>query len=138
MSAMEQVQIPEKLFYRINEVSSITQIKPYVLRYWETEFPMLAPEKDENDQRRYRKGDIELILEIKRLLYTEKFTIAGARKQLRTRDAQPAQPQAVSAQPEGPVRAEAPVQVDLHRYRRLNASIAELRRDIDELCRLMA
>src|SRR5690606_8168336 len=71
------------LFYRINEVSTITQVKPYVLRYWETEFPMLSPEKDENDQRRYRKSDIELILGIKHLLYTEKFTIAGARKQLR-------------------------------------------------------
>ena len=63
MSAAEQVQIPEKLFYRINEVATITQVKPYVLRYWETEFPMLSPENDENDQRRYRRGDIELVLE---------------------------------------------------------------------------
>ena len=135
MSALEHAHIPEKLFYRINEVSSVTQIKPYVLRYWETEFPMLAPEKDENDQRRYRRGDIELILEIKRLLYTEKFTIAGARKQLRTRDSQPV------AQPEPPAaiaRMESPVQVDLQRYRHLNESLSELRRDLDDLYRLLA
>jgi DNA-binding transcriptional MerR regulator len=135
---MEQVQIPEKLFYRINEVSSVTQIKPYVLRYWETEFPMLAPEKDENDQRRYRKGDIELILEIKRLLYTEKFTIAGARKQLRNREPQAQTGVPQPAQPEAITRHDTPVKVDLQRYRRLNQSITELRRDIDDLCRLLA
>ena len=140
MSAMEQVQIPEKLFYRINEVSSITQIKPYVLRYWETEFPMLSPEKDENDQRRSRRGDIELILEIKRLLYTEKFTIAGARKQLRTRDVAP---QAVASAPvpvqpgEVHTHHEQHVQVDA-RYRRLNEGLSRLRRDVDELYRLLA
>lgn len=136
MSALEHVQIPEKLFYRINEVSSVTQIKPYVLRYWETEFPMLAPEKDDNDQRRYRKADIELILEIKRLLYTEKFTIAGARKQLRTRDTAAPAP----AQPESsaPTRIDSPVQVDLTRYTRMSEGLAKLRHDIDELYRLMA
>lgn len=136
MSAVEHVQIPEKLFYRINEVSSLTQIKPYVLRYWETEFPMLAPEKDDNDQRRYRKADIELILEIKRLLYTEKFTIAGARKQLRTRDAAPApaQPESVAA----PTRIDSPVQVDLTRYSKMSEGLAKLRHDIDELYRLLA
>jgi DNA-binding transcriptional MerR regulator len=131
---MEHVQIPEKLFYRINEVSNITQIKPYVLRYWETEFPMLAPEKDENDQRRYRKADIELILQIKRLLYTEKFTIAGARKQLRTRDTAP--PPAAPQQPSAPSMA--PVQVDLDRYRRMNEGLVQLRREIDDLYRLMS
>lgn len=72
-----------KLFYRINEVSQITGIKPYVLRYWETEFEWLKPQKDTNDQRRYRKEDIDLIQKIKNLLYSEKFTIAGARKQLK-------------------------------------------------------
>ena len=121
MSAIEQVQIPEKLFHKINEVSTITQIKPYVLRYWETEFPMLAPEKDENDQRRYRKADIELILQIKRLLYQEKFTIAGARKQLKAvRD---------SVAP----RAAGPQPIDLQRYRRISSSLTDLRRDVSEL-----
>jgi DNA-binding transcriptional MerR regulator len=75
-------ELPQKLFYRIQEVSRITGVKPYVLRYWETEFPSLKPEKGPNDQRRYRAGDIDLVRRIKRLLYEEKFTIAGARKHL--------------------------------------------------------
>lgn len=129
MSAAEYVQIPEKLFYRINEVSTITQVKPYVLRYWETEFPMLSPEKDENDQRRYRKADIELVLEIKHLLYTEKFTIAGARKQLRQGKSEPAAPQPVSANG---------LQVSTEKARHLAGSISKLRQDVDELYRLLA
>jgi DNA-binding transcriptional MerR regulator len=73
-----------KLFYRIQEVAEIAGLKPYVLRYWETEFEELAPEKDKNDQRRYRQADIDLILRIKDLLYNKKYTIAGARQQIRT------------------------------------------------------
>ena len=76
-------QNPSKLFYKINEVSRITGLKPYVLRYWETEFDQLSPQKDVNDQRRYRKKDIDLINQIKTLLYEERFTIAGARKRLK-------------------------------------------------------
>lgn len=75
---------PEKLYYRIREVSRMTGVKAHVLRYWESEFPALKPEKGPNDQRRYRAADIELILRIKKLLYEEKFTIAGARRQLRS------------------------------------------------------
>ncbi len=71
---------PKKLFYRIQEVSKITGLKPYVLRYWETQFPALAPEKDKSDQRRYRQPDIELILRIQDLLHRQKYTIAGARQ----------------------------------------------------------
>lgn len=82
---------PKKLFYRIQEVSRITNLKPHVLRYWETEFKELAPEKDKNDQRRYRQEDIELIFQIKGLLYEDKFTIAGARQQLRKLRSQPKQ-----------------------------------------------
>lgn len=73
----------KKLFYRINEVSKLTGIKPYVLRYWETEFPELSPEKDSSDQRRYREKDIETIMAIRKLLYEDRFTIKGARKQLK-------------------------------------------------------
>ncbi len=73
----------DKLFYRINEVSMITGIKPYVLRYWETEFKELQPQKDQSDQRRYRKSDIEMILLIKKLLYEERFTIAGAKNKIK-------------------------------------------------------
>jgi len=76
------VQTPQKLFYRIQEVSQQTGIKPHVLRYWETEFPMLSPQKGANDQRRYRQADIVLIRRIKLLLYEQKYTIAGARRLL--------------------------------------------------------
>ena len=69
--------------YRIGEVSRLTGVKAFVLRYWETEFPMLEPKKGPNGRRFYRQEDVELILKIKRLLYDEGFTIAGARRHLR-------------------------------------------------------
>ncbi len=72
--------IPDKLFYKIGEVSRIAEIEPYVLRYWETEFLFLKPRKNKAGQRVYVKKDIELILEIKRLLYQERYTIEGVRK----------------------------------------------------------
>ena len=74
---------PRKLFYRIQEVAKMTGLKPYVLRYWESEFKDLAPAKDASDQRRYRQVDIEVILAIRKLLYEDRFTIQGARKRLR-------------------------------------------------------
>src|SRR6516162_8316349 len=69
--------------YRIGDVSRMTGVKAFVLRYWETEFPMLEPEKGQNGRRSYRQEDVDLILKIKRLLYDEGFTIAGARRHLR-------------------------------------------------------
>jgi DNA-binding transcriptional MerR regulator len=72
-----------KLYYRIGEVSQITGVKPYVLRYWESEFRLMAPQKSRSKQRLYRQKDIEMILAIKRLLYEERYTIAGARRRLR-------------------------------------------------------
>jgi DNA-binding transcriptional MerR regulator len=74
--------IPEKLYFKIGEVSQITGVEPYVLRYWESEFKIVAPIRTNSKQRLYRKRDLELILEIKKLLYEEKFTIAGAKKKL--------------------------------------------------------
>jgi len=73
----------EKDFYRIGEVSRLTSLKPFVLRYWETEFPMLEPVKSSSGHRLYRQEDVEMVLRIKRLLYDEGFTIAGARRHLR-------------------------------------------------------
>jgi len=73
----------EKDFYRIGEVSRLTSLKPFVLRYWETEFPMLEPVKSASGHRLYRQEDVEMVLRIKRLLYDEGFTIAGARRHLR-------------------------------------------------------
>lgn len=72
----------EKLFYTIGEVSKLADVKPYVLRYWETEFKLLNPQKSVTGQRTYRKKDIQVALTIKRLLYDQKFTIAGAVKKL--------------------------------------------------------
>jgi DNA-binding transcriptional MerR regulator len=74
--------LPDKLFYKIGEVSKIVGVEPYVLRYWETEFPFLKPRKNKSGQRVYIKRDVELLLHIKRLLYQERFTIEGVRKQL--------------------------------------------------------
>jgi DNA-binding transcriptional MerR regulator len=75
-------QIPNKLFFKIGEVCELTDTQPYVLRYWESEFPALAPAKNSSGQRIYRRRDIETILRIKQLLYEEGFTIAGAKKRL--------------------------------------------------------
>ena len=75
-------QITEKLFYKIGEVSRITGVEAYVLRYWETEFPFLKPGKSSSGQRVYVKKDIELINQIKTLLYNERYTIEGVRKRL--------------------------------------------------------
>jgi DNA-binding transcriptional MerR regulator len=74
--------IPDKLYFRIGEVARLTRIQPYILRYWESEFPPLQPKKSGTGQRLYRKRDIEIILKIKELLYDKRYTIAGARRQL--------------------------------------------------------
>jgi DNA-binding transcriptional MerR regulator len=73
----------EERLYRIGEVSRLAELKPFVLRYWETEFPMLEPVKSPSGHRMYRQEDVDMVLKIKRLLYDEGFTIAGARRHLR-------------------------------------------------------
>ena len=73
----------ETRYYRIGEVARLTELKPFVLRYWETEFPMLEPVKSSSGHRLYRQEDVDLVLKIKRLLYDEGFTIAGARRYLK-------------------------------------------------------
>lgn len=74
--------IPEKLYYKIGEVSQITGVEPYILRYWEAEFKIVTPGRTNSRQRLYRRKDLDLILRIKRLLYEERYTIAGAKKKL--------------------------------------------------------
>src|SRR5207237_7239244 len=76
------VAIPEKLFFKIGEVCELVGVQAHVLRYWETEFSMLSPQKNKSGQRSYRRRDVEIALRIKQLLYNEMFTIAGARKKL--------------------------------------------------------
>jgi DNA-binding transcriptional MerR regulator len=78
-----EVLIPDKLYFRIGEVSRLSRLPAYVLRFWETEFPQLKPVKGSTGQRMYRRRDVENVLRIKNLLYDQGFTIAGARQQLR-------------------------------------------------------
>jgi len=91
---------PEKDTYKIGEVAARAEVEPYVLRYWETEFPTLQPTKSEHGQRLYRRQDVETVLTIKRLLYEEGFTIAGARKRLEGAATSDAPPE--NAAPRGP------------------------------------
>jgi len=83
--SVERPEIPDKLYFRIGEVSRLAGIKPYVLRFWETEFSSLGPKKSGKGHRLYRRKDVELVLEIKRLLYEKRYTIEGARKYLESR-----------------------------------------------------
>src|ERR1700742_398934 len=91
-SVSPQPVIPDKLYFRIGEVSRLCKLPAYVLRFWETEFPQLKPVKSSTGQRMYRQRDVENVLQIKKLLYEEGFTIAGARQQLKD-EAKPAKRQ---------------------------------------------
>jgi DNA-binding transcriptional MerR regulator len=84
--------LPDKLFYKIGEVSKIVGVEPYVLRYWEVEFPFLKPRKNKSGQRVYIKRDVELLIQIKRLLYNERYTIEGVRKRLGNSHIRPVDP----------------------------------------------
>ena len=76
--------IPEKIFFKIGEVCDLVGVQAHVLRYWETEFPMLSPQKNRSGQRSYRRRDVEIALRVKELLYEDLYTIAGAKKKLQT------------------------------------------------------
>jgi DNA-binding transcriptional MerR regulator len=79
---IETPEIPDKLYFRIGEVAALLAVEPYVLRYWESEFPSLAPKKSGTGHRLYRRKDVELLLKIKHLLYEKRYTIEGARQSL--------------------------------------------------------
>ena len=91
-------EIPNKLYFKIGEVSSLLTVEPYVLRFWETEFPKLAPKKTDKGQRMYRRKDVELLLQIKHLLYEKKYTIEGARQFLQGATKAAPKPQPVQTQ----------------------------------------
>ena len=107
-------EIPDKPFYKIGDVCQYTDTQPYVLRFWESEFPQLAPEKSRAGQRMYTRIDIDLVLRIKKLLYEEEFTIAGARKKLEQEaagevaEAMPPEPPAPPSVAQEPVTAPEP------------------------------
>ncbi len=76
-------ELPDKLYFKIGEVARLVGVKPYVLRYWETEFRVLRPEKSQTRHRLYRRRDVETLLQIRRLLHDERYTIEGAKRRLR-------------------------------------------------------
>src|SRR6201996_2991689 len=94
-------EIPDKLYFRIGEVAKLAGIKPYVLRFWESEFSSLGPKKSGTGHRLYRRKDVELVLEIKRLLYEKRFTIEGARKVLEAKPKREAVKPATSTRRQG-------------------------------------
>lgn len=113
-------ELPVKLYYRIGEVSEIVGVEPHVLRYWETEFRSIRPQKSRKGQRIYSRRDVDKLLKVKELLYSHGFTIAGARKRLREGGAEPQQaPQTVVVQAE----AKRP-------GAELRTALSEIRRDI--------
>lgn len=132
-------QIPDKLYFKIGEVAELTGVKPHVLRYWETEVSSIRPTKNRHQQRLYRQRDIELILRLKDLLYSQGYTIAGARKLLRRKAvAAPAEPVAVSQPSPLAEAAPLPVAEDGQMALPLGSGIdrrllEELRRDLARL-----
>jgi DNA-binding transcriptional MerR regulator len=122
-----QQELPNKLYFKIGEVASIVGVKPYVLRYWETEFSCIRPTKTNTKHRMYRRKDVQQLLHIKRLLYDERFTIEGARRHLKSANKKPAEgPAANRAAPAAPGHRE---------YRRL---LLQLRRELESLSRLLS
>ncbi len=125
----ESVEIPNKLYFRIGDVSKLANVKPYVLRFWENEFPMLNPKKSGTNQRLYRRKDVETVLEIKHLLYAKRFTIEGARtylQQHRSRSAPKAQPKP------------APRQAGLFPESARNSNRELIRKELLELLKLLS
>ena len=100
-------EIPDKLYFRIGEVARLAGIKPYVLRFWETEFPALDPKKSGTGHRLYRRKNVQMVLEIKRLLYEKRYTIEGARKFLETRPKEGAPAAAAATASAGPAKRSA-------------------------------
>jgi DNA-binding transcriptional MerR regulator len=115
----------EDRLYKIGEVCRMADVQPYVLRYWETEFPPLAPNKSGGGQRLYTKHEIDIILRIKQLLYTEGFTIAGAKKKLEVEANAPA---------EAPVEMPAPASAPQPAYAK---AIVDVKRELGEILELL-
>ncbi|MBL4819013.1 MAG: MerR family transcriptional regulator [Deltaproteobacteria bacterium] len=97
---MDQVEIPNKKYFKIGETSSLLGVKPHVLRYWESEFPQIRPFKSKTGQRLYKRSDLEALARIQKLLYKERFTIAGAKKALKMPDITPTQERLLSIKKE--------------------------------------
>ncbi|MGI8884378.1 MAG: MerR family transcriptional regulator [Pyrinomonadaceae bacterium] len=111
------ISIPEKIFFKIGEVCDIVDVQAHVLRYWETEFPMLSPQKNRSGQRSYRRRDVEIALRIKELLYEDLYTIAGAKKKLQVEMRETSRLKIVHSEPKEreylkPVEAPKPIEIE--------------------------
>ncbi len=123
---MSTPELPsEKLYFKIGEVAKIVGVKPYVLRYWETEFTALKPGKTRSKHRLYRRKDVETLLRIKQLLHNERFTIEGARRQLKTETAKPTKVET------GTATATPPASVQLKELREIRDALVDLRKRFD-------
>lgn len=125
MAVAGSPELPDKLYFKIGEVAKIVGVKPYVLRYWETEFPAIRPGKTRSKHRLYRRRDVEALLEIKRLLHNERYTIEGAKRRLK-----------VPAKSAGPVdpRPQLPLPLGERTYRN---ALVRLRKDLQALYELL-
>jgi len=136
----EPVAIPDKLYFRIGDVARLCQVAPYVLRFWETEFPQLKPNKGGTGQRLYRKKDVEIALRIKSLLYDQGYTIPGARQILRA-ELQPAPEPTADLGPRPvlvPTQAPEPAETfDRGADLRLRAQLADLRDEMQSIIALL-
>jgi DNA-binding transcriptional MerR regulator len=114
--------IPDKLYFRIGEVSDLVGVETYVLRYWETEFPAVGPKKSGTGQRMYRRKEVELLLKIKHLLYEKKYTIEGARQYL-----------------QGELKSARRNRLTKHQQRELfsGAALPEIRRELEAILELL-
>jgi DNA-binding transcriptional MerR regulator len=115
-------EIPDKLYFKIGEVSELLGVEAYVLRYWETEFPVLSPKKSGTGHRLYRRKDVELLLRIKHLLYDKRFTIEGARQSLHS-----------EAKAPKPARVPKRVQAELFS----EDPLPDIRRELQEILQLL-
>jgi len=128
-------EIPDKLYFRIGDVARLAGIKPYVLRFWETEFPSLGPKKSGTGHRLYRRKDVQLVFEIKQLLYEKRFTIEGARKFLETRAKTEPAPTAGGKRSKGAVKKTAKVQAGL--FDVPNSALDTVRKELTDILQLL-
>src|SRR6476661_1846339 len=124
-------EIPNKLYFRIGEVAKLAAIKPYVLRFWESEFGGLGPKKSGTGHRLYRRKDVELVLEIKRLLYDKRYTIEGARKFLEARPRE-----ATGKSSDGTVKRSKRSQGDL--FANASPVLDQIRKELTEILQILA
>ncbi len=134
-------ELPDKLYFKIGEVAKLVGVKPYVLRYWETEFPSIRPGKTRSQHRLYRRRDVETLLEVRRLLHDERYTIEGAKRRLRTgrvddSDGMTVEPEAASViEPDdGGGNGQMALPLGGEHYR---TTLSDVRRELEEIRELL-